>query len=363
MARKILIVDDEAAIRSILRNVIEAEDYEVLENRNGEEALLTAARNEIDAFLLDIDLNGMSGIELCRALRAMDRYRLTPIMFVTGNEEGSVLEEGFRAGCNDFLIKPVQAAILRARLKGHLERMEYFSELEKVRRNLGRYVSTRTKAIVESYSRTGKLPAPQESEVCICFTDIRGFTALSEEMESRTLFSILSKYLAEQVELVYQYGGYIDKFGGDGVMAIFDGPDMAIRSCLCALRMMDSARILSEGEDERIRQIGVGIHMGRVIIGNIGSSEHLDYSAIGSSVNLAARLCGVAAPLTVVVSQAVRDAAAGHPRLLFHDQQQVSIRGFRQPVGVYRLSRHHSEGAPATSENDLISSCPPLPVP
>jgi class 3 adenylate cyclase len=348
MAKKILIVDDEAAIRVVLQSLLQEEGYEVFANRTGEEALATATEHEIDGFLLDVELQGMSGLELCRALRTMDRYRLTPIMFVTGNDDSGVLENGFRAGCNDFLIKPVQTSILRARLKGHLERMEYFSQLEKVRRNLARYVSNRTKAIVESYSRTGELPSPKESEVCICFTDIRGFTALSEEMESQALFSILSKYLAEQVELVYQFGGYIDKFGGDGVMAIFDGPDMAVRACLCALRVLDSARRLAEGTDQRIHQTGIGIHMGRVVIGNIGSSEHFDYSVIGRSVNLAARLCGVAAPMTAVVSDAVRDAAREDPRLLFHDLQQVSIRGFRQPVSVYRLSAQNPDAVGGT---------------
>ncbi len=348
MAKKILVVDDEVAVRSVLRTLLEDEGYEIFENRTAEEALRTATVNEIDAFLLDIDLEGMSGVELCRALRLMERYRLTPIMFVTGHDEGSALESGFKAGCNDFLKKPIQTAVLRVRLKGHLERMEYMSELEKVRRNLSRYVSTRTKAVVETYSRTGELPAPQENDVCICFTDIRGFTALSEEMESHVLFSILSKFLAEQVDLVYQYEGYIDKFGGDGVMAIFDGPGMAVRSCLCALRVMESAKRLGEGEDERVRQIGIGINLGRVIIGNIGSSEHFDYSVIGSSVNLAARLCGVAAPMTVVVSEAVRDGAQHDPRLLFHDRQEVAIRGFRQPVSVYRLSRHEPDAAPGT---------------
>ncbi len=346
MAKKILVVDDEIAVRSVIRTMLEGEGYEVFENRTAEEALRTATVNEIDAFLLDIDLDGMSGLELCRALRQMERYRLTPIVFVTGHHEGSALEDGFKAGCNDFLLKPIQTTILRVRLRGHLERMEYMSELERVRRNLSRYVSTRTKAVVENYSRTGELPAPQENDVCICFTDIRGFTALSEEMESHVLFSILSKFLAEQVKLVYQFGGYIDKFGGDGVMAIFDGPDMAVRSCLCALRVIESARILSEGEDERVRQIGIGIHMGRVIIGNIGSSEHFDYSVIGSSVNLAARLCGVAAPMTVVVSEVVRDGAQHDPELQFHDPQQVPIRGFRHSVSVYKLSRSQPDMGP-----------------
>src|SRR2546422_4288734 len=127
-------------------------------------------------------------------------------------------------------------------------------------------------------------------------------------MEPEKLFSLLSACLAEQVELIYEFGGYVDKFAGDGVMAVFDGKDYVRQGCLCALRIMQSARKSDGTGEQRIRQLGIGIHAGRVVIGNIGSPEHLDYSVIGTTVNLAARLCGHAEPMSIVVSSAVRDA-------------------------------------------------------
>jgi class 3 adenylate cyclase len=162
-------------------------------------------------------------------------------------------------------------------------------------------------------------------------------------MRPDELFSLISSQLADQVNLVYDYGGYIDKFGGDGVMAVFDKADRVRQSCLCALRMMEKvtrARPLGlpAGVDERVCQLGIGIHMGPAIIGNIGSVEHMDYSVIGATVNLAARLCGHADRMSIVVSDAIRSAAAFDPRLHFHSERQVTIRGLREPVTVFSLS-------------------------
>jgi adenylate cyclase len=186
---------------------------------------------------------------------------------------------------------------------------------------------------------TGTLPPPQEQDLAICFTDMRGFTAFSEDREPAHLFSLVSAVLADQVHIIHEFGGYVDKFGGDGVMSIFEGPDMVLQSCLCALRILESARLKDAGLTEQAHGFGVGIHVGRAVVGNIGSPEHLDFSAVGSAVNLAARLCGQAQAMSIVVSKAVRDAVDSDPRLKFHSERAVSIRGMKGPVKVYTLSR------------------------
>jgi adenylate cyclase len=104
------------------------------------------------------------------------------------------------------------------------------------------------------------------------------------------------------------------------------------------LEILHSEGIRNASIAEDIRRFGIGIHTGRAIIGNIGSPEHLDYSAIGSAVNLAARLCGQADATSIVVSKAVRDAAVHDPRLVFHSERRVVIRGVRDPVIAYTLS-------------------------
>ena len=158
-------------------------------------------------------------------------------------------------------------------------------------------------------------------------------------MRSLRLFSLISALLADQVQIIHEFGGYVDKFGGDGVMAIFEGRDMVLQSCLCALSILESAHVKDSSGADEMRRFGIGIHTGRAVVGNIGSPEHLDYSAIGSTVNLAARLCGQAQAMSAVVSKAVCEAVEGNPQLRFHSEREVTIRGFRDPVTVYTLSR------------------------
>jgi class 3 adenylate cyclase len=334
----VLLLENEPGVRSVLASFLERDGFRVLQASNGRAAIELARTQAIDAFLLDIDLPDLDGVEVCKTLREIPAYRVAPILFITRTSEEKRLPEALAAGADDYIQKPVNTLILRARLRGHLRRTEYFMSLQRTREILQRYVSRRTLEIVETASRTGTIPAPQERDVVICFTDIRGFTALTEEMDATTLFPIISAVLAEQVRLVYEHGGYVDKFGGDGVMAVFDGPDRARQSCLCAIHMLEQASDHTENRD--MGQLAIGIHSGRAIIGNIGSPEHLDYSVIGTTVNLAARLCGHAQPMSIIVSKVVREAVAGDCRFTFHSERQVSIRGLRQPVTVYGLCRH-----------------------
>jgi len=340
MAQTILIADDEPGARKILQLMLRPEGYGLIEVESGEQAIaLAQSSSQIDGFLLDIQMPRMNGIALCRAIRQIERYRSTPIIFLTDGGDDEVLEEAFAAGGDDFIHKPYTATTVRSRLKSHLQRAEYFHRLERIRRVLGQYLSKRTFDAVENAVAAETLPPPEEQDLAICFTDMRGFTAFSEETEPKQLFSFISALLADQVSLVHQHGGYVDKFGGDGVMAIFEGPTMVLQSCLCALSILDSARVKDSSSAENIQRFGIGIHSGRAVVGNIGSPEHLDYSAIGSAVNLAARLCGQAQAMSIVVSKAVRDAAKDDPRFNFHSERQVPIRGIKEPVTIYTLSR------------------------
>lgn len=332
----IMVVEDEPEARATLVDLLRDQGHDTLEAATSEEALRLSADHEIDGFLLDINLEGMNGIELCRTLRRYDKHRLAPILFVTGAVESTALEDAFDAGCDDFISKPFEPVVLKARLNGHLRRIETQVQLERIRLRLRRYVSNRTQEAVESFVLTGNPVTPVEKDVAICFTDIRRFVALSEVLSPTELFRKVSEDLADQVSAVYRFGGYIDKFGGDGLMAIFDGEHRVIQSCLCALEILQSAMKRHGGAGE-IGSLGIGIHAGTAVAGNIGSDEHLDYSVIGSAVNLAARLCGYADPMSIIVSKAVRDALGGEPRVLFTDERQVRVRGISEPVTVYTL--------------------------
>jgi class 3 adenylate cyclase len=330
------VVGDDVALRELLTTFLEDEHYRVISANTCAEALELAGDFRFDAFLMDIEISGDGGIELCRSIRSMKIYRRTPIICITGQVDyPDVLLSAFDAGADDFIGKPINLVSLLARLKSQLQKTDYYQKLERARQMLRRYLSPRVADIAEEYSETGSVPPPAERQVAICFTDIRGFTALSETLDPGRLFASLSGHLRRQVELVYKHGGYVDKFNGDGIMAVFDGPNMVEKCCRCALGIMDEASGRNPDEDKL--PIGIGIHTGRVMIGNIGSPEHFDYSIIGATVNLAARLCGYAQPETIIVSNSVRDSVGTDTGLAFVDPREVQMRGVSGMVRIYRL--------------------------
>jgi len=337
--KKILVVDDLVTVRRVVNGVLAQDGAQVLEADCAEQAIQIANEDYVDAFLLDIQLPATNGIELCRTIRAMDRYRNTPIIFVTAMDERRTLQQALEAGGDDFIPKPIYPVILRARLSNLFQKTEYLRQIELISLSLHRYVSPRTEEMARIYAKTGVLPPPREHEVCVLFTDVRGFTELSQQLQPDVLFQVLSEHLAAQVSLVYTHGGYVDKFAGDGMMAVFDGEDMALKSCLCALDILEFSRDRIEQQGGKIHQLGMGIHRGRAMIGNLGSSEHLDYTLVGRTVNLAARLCGAADRLSIVVSQTVRDAIAEDPRVQFSRERGAIMRGFEDPVLIYDLTR------------------------
>lgn len=335
---KLLLVDDEPSLRRMLGQILAARGYAVLEASSGEEALSLLEDHAVDAFLLDIGMEDLNGIELCRQIRSRRGNELCPVIFLTGEDERTHLEAALNAGGNDFISKPFDAALVETRLKGHIERVRYFVQLNKAHELLRHYVSDATAGIIES-SVSGTLPGVEVRDVAVCFTDIRGFTALSEELDPLQLFAALNDHISDQVEQVHSFGGYIDKFCGDGLMAVFEGPDKEVRGCLSALAISDGARSRKDTLGRGIHEIGIGIHSGPVVIGNIGSEERLDYTVIGSTVNLAARLCGEAEAGSIVVSNVIRHAVGFDDRFRFLLKRDIPIRGFTNGVTVHTLLR------------------------
>ena len=336
--KRVLVVDDTAVARMLAPDVLATAGMVVVEAASGAAALERAAESPIDAFLLDIKLPDMNGIELCRSLRAMQGYRNAPMIFVTALDQREVLQWAVEAGADDFIQKPLHAMVLRRRLANLLQKATYLKQVESMSLSLRRYVSPRTEEIARVYATYGKLPAPRRQEACILFSDARGFTEKSQELEPEILFGMLSDALAAQIALVNQHDGYVDKFSGDGIMAVFDSGDMAAKCCRCALEILDQSKEHAAQKGLIGIQLGVGIHFGPAVVGNHGADDHLDYTLVGTTVNLAARLCGVAAH-SIVVSQAVRDNAGNTSEFVFASQRLTPIRGFRDQITVYDLQR------------------------
>jgi len=336
--KRILIIDDVPAIRDLFTRYLNIDGYEVVGADSGEEGLQLSQQSDFDGILLDLNMPGMGGIETCRRFRALNKYQFTPILIITAADNNTTLSEAFDAGCDDFITKPINHIMLRARLRAHIHRAELYSQHKRMRELVNRYVSPKTQGMIERYVESGEPPHPERREVCVLFTDIRGFTELAQQLEPIELFKLLSEHLARQAELVYEYDGYVDKYGGDGITAIFEGDEMEQRSCLCAQDIIAHAQDLIVKMQNHLFAVSCGISKGLVVFGDIGSPDHMNYTVVGATINLAARLCGCSGPISIIVTDDIYKACWGDQRFLFLPRDDIRVKGLDNPVAIYELT-------------------------
>jgi len=175
----------------------------------------------------------------------------------------------------------------------------------------------------------------ERKHVTALFSDARGFTAMSESLTPEDVVRIMNIYLNLQTTVIHAWGGIVDKFVGDEVMAIFEGPDMEINAVRAAVEIQNYCKSLNEARaaaGEKEIAIGIGLNSGDVVMGNMGSEDHMDYTVIGDSINVAARLCGVAQPGQVLVSNSIVEEIGD--RATWKELPPVSVKGKAQPIGI-----------------------------
>ena len=361
---RILAVDDTPESLEILRVRLEANHYEVVTASDGEEGLAKAHELRPDLILLDVMMPKLDGIAVVRALKQNPELRSIPVILVTAKSDTRDVVEGLDAGGDDYLTKPFEHSALLARVRSMLRQKALHDMVEAQSRELAEWNRTleqRVAAQVEELDRLNRLKrflSPQLAElvvstgsehlleshrrdVAVVFCDLRGFTALAEAAEPEEVMEILHQYHAALGELIFEHGGTLERFLGDGLMVLFNDPvpcpDPAARAVGMAVAMRSRLAMLLERWHQEGRDLGfgVGIAQGYATLGRIGFEGRFDYAAIGTVANLASRLCGEAKSGQILISQKVLSFVDTIAEV--ESIGELVLKGLTHPVPAYNV--------------------------
>jgi adenylate cyclase len=368
----ILVVDDVPDNVDILQMRLEAQGYEVATATDGLDALEKIRELMPDLVLLDVMMPKLDGIQTVKRLKADASLPFMPVILVTAKADASDVIGGLEAGGDDYLTKPVDHAALSARVRAMLrikalhdtvqdqakrlegqaaelagwnrrleERVaEQLGEIEKVGR-LKRFLAPQLAEMIVSTGDEGILESHRR-DIVVVFCDLRGYTAFAEIGEPEEVWTVLREFHAAVGPLVTRFEGTLDHFSGDGLMVYFNDPlpcpDPAERAVRMAIEMRAAVGDLMSGWRRRGFDLGfgIGVAQGYATLGRIGFEERVDYTAIGTVTNLAARLCGEARDGQILLSKRVAAAVEGNVTL--EEIGNLALKGLSQAVAVYNVA-------------------------
>jgi adenylate cyclase len=363
----IMVVDDHEANRLILHDLIVSFGHTPVLVDNGLSALAHIRREPPDLVLLDILMPELDGFQVLQRMRDEALLRTVPVIVVSSVDELDMIVRCIEAGADDYLIKPFNHTLLRARLGACLDKKRLRDQEERLARlmedynlrleakvaeqvrqitasemeraSLSRYLSP---SLVDAVLRAEKpldLGGAQ-TRATVLFADIRGYTRLSQQVSPQEVMALLNEHFTAMSHIIFEHEGTLDKFMGDAVMAVFGWPFSTGHDEVNALRAAGRMQEAVRARNARVAsrhpiEIGIGINTGDVIAGNVGGPQKMDLTVIGDAVNIAARLQTLANGGEVVVSettyQAIREQFRCEPI------GEIELKNVLQPVRCYRV--------------------------
>jgi adenylate cyclase len=353
-----LVVDDDAANRDVLGRRLAKLGYGVIEARDGVEALerLADSAATIDLVLLDVMMPRLDGFAVLERHRNDPQIRHIPVIMISALDDMSSIVRCIEAGAVDYLPKPFDPVLLKARVGACMEA----KRLRDAERNWNQQLEARVAEQVRKVEQLNlmqrfvppqlmeviaaggvDLLASHRRDITVLFADLRGFTAFAERSEPEDVMGVLREFHDAVGPHIFEQGGTLSQFTGDGMMVFFNDPipcdDPARRAVALALSMRETTSVLSAQWKSRGHNLtlGLGVAAGYATCGQIGFEGRFEYTAIGSVVNLSARLCGEAKGGQVLVSDRV--ASMLGDALRADHIGSVELKGLARPTPIFEV--------------------------
>jgi adenylate cyclase len=336
---RLLVVDDNKVNRILMARSLERQGHVVEVAENGKMGLEKLRSQAFDLVLLDIEMPEMDGYQVLEACLNDTDLRNIPIIMTSSMDELDSVVKCIELGAEDYLNKPVNPVLLRARINASLEKKRLRDEQRKLFRTFA------TEEVAEQLSREGFSLGGKRVNGSAMFTDLRAFTTLAETQDPADTIDLLNSYYALMFEAITGNGGTVNQMLGDGIMAIFGAPtpreDHAERAVRAALEMIDLIEAFNQQqalENKSQIEIGIGIASGQMIAGFTGTQNRATYTCVGDTVNLAARIEDYTKQVVkpILFDKFTRE---GLPTdIQVEDLGEVAFKGKQQAIKVFAVS-------------------------
>jgi class 3 adenylate cyclase len=333
---RLLVADDNKVNRLLLTRSLEQQGHKVDSASNGREALEKMRKDEFDLVLLDIEMPEMNGFQVLEHLVNDVRLRDLPVIVTSSLEGLDHVVRCIQLGAEDYLSKPVNPVLLKARIGASLEKKRLRDQQKELVRRFA------TSAVAEDLEQSGFTLGGRRVRGSVMFSDIRGFTALVESQPPEETIELLNTYYILMFEAITRHGGVVNQMVGDGLMAIFGAPlplaHPARSAVLAAAEMIEMIDLFNGeqmGGGKPPIRIGIGIATGEMVAGYTGTLQRATYTCVGDTVNLAARLEAhtKAAQRPILIDAATR--AELEEGAALEALGPVEIKGKAAPVEVF----------------------------
>jgi class 3 adenylate cyclase len=349
----LLVVDDSEMNRDMLARRLVRRGYTVAAAEDGRQALEMIAAQQFDLIVLDIMMPGLSGLDVLEDLRQRYAPSELPVIMATAKDQSEDIVLALKLGANDYVTKPLDFPVVLARVQAQLSLKRAMQEIQTlaeqleqrnqfIRDTFGQYVSDEVVANLLASPTALELGGVRR-KVTLLYSDLRSFTAMSEDLCPEDVVALLNRYLSVMIDIVQQYRGTIEAFTADAIYVVFGVPmaeaDDSERAVACAMAMQLAMVSLNQSlraDGLPVVAMGIGIHTGEVVVGNFGSERRKKYGVIGRHANLAGRIEAYTVGGQVLISEDTYREIA--PLAHVGEPLEVAAKGLATPVRVYDIN-------------------------